>query len=64
MSDTLTSNSTEPRLPNFQLDDVPYTLDRDAIEFLKSQTGIQDEEELKQHVLAVRKKAWDVSLIC
>ena len=29
--------------------------------FLKSQTKIEDDEELKQHVLEVQKEAWEVS---
>ena len=28
--------------------------------FLKSQVGIEDEEELKSHIFAVQKEAWEV----
>jgi hypothetical protein len=30
--------------------------------FLETQTGIQDDEELKVHVLAIQKKAYEVCM--
>ncbi|KAH8116127.1 hypothetical protein DFH11DRAFT_1702203 [Phellopilus nigrolimitatus] len=32
----------------------------EEVEFLKDQTGIQNEDELRQHVLSVQKEAWNV----
>lgn len=37
-----------------------YSLKGDELDFFRSQTGIEDEEELKQHIIAVQKKAYDV----
>ena len=34
----------------------------DDMSFFKNQTKIEDEEELKEHILAVQREAWDVSL--
>ena len=31
------------------------------VEFLKAQTGIQDEDELKAHILNIQKEAYQVS---
>jgi hypothetical protein len=42
------------------LDENMYSLKEEEIAFYKQQTGIQDDEELKQHVLAVQKEAYDV----
>ena len=51
-----------PRLPMIKLDPGMYdNLGREEVGFLKDQTGIEDEEELKRHVLAMQNKAWDVS---
>ena len=38
-----------------------YAPTQEEAAFLKTWTGINDDEELKQHVLAVQKEAWDVS---
>ncbi|EJD05483.1 uncharacterized protein FOMMEDRAFT_17776 [Fomitiporia mediterranea MF3/22] len=54
------SRASEPELPTYVLDPNLYDPTREEIDFLKSQTGITDEEELKQHVLAVQKEAWAV----
>ena len=43
------------------LDETLYKIDDQALEFMKSQTGIQDAEELKQHILAVQAEAYAVS---
>lgn len=32
-------------------------------DFFRTQTGIQDDEELKDHILAVQKRAYDVSVL-
>ena len=43
-----------------ELDPSLYAPSREEIDFLKSQTKIEDEEELKQHVLAIQKEGWTV----
>lgn len=42
------------------LDPSFYKLDDDEVTFFKAMTGIQDAEELKQHILSVQAKAYDV----
>ncbi|KAL5521597.1 hypothetical protein ACEPAF_2345 [Sanghuangporus sanghuang] len=54
------TNGTDSRLPTVKLDPSLYKLSREEIDFMKGQTGIEDEEELKQHVISVQKEAWDV----
>ena len=46
----------------YKLDPSLYRPTPEEIAFYKSQTGIQGDEELKEHILAVQKEAWDVSL--
>ncbi|KAF8890822.1 hypothetical protein CPB84DRAFT_1749022 [Gymnopilus junonius] len=47
--------ATKPKLdPNI------YQLHGDLLLFFKEQTGIQDEDELKQHVLGVQAKAYEI----
>ena len=33
----------------------------DEVKWFKSQTGIETDEELKEHVIAVQEEAWSVS---
>lgn len=42
--------------------DPQYVLDPAELAFLKTQTGIQDDEALKAHVLAIQKKAYEVCM--
>jgi len=42
------------------LDDQLYSLSPDALDFFKSQTGIEDEDALREHILSVQKKAYGV----
>ncbi|KAI0374560.1 hypothetical protein BV20DRAFT_518721 [Pilatotrama ljubarskyi] len=42
------------------MDESLYTIDDEALEFMKAQTGIQDPEELKKHILAVQAEAYQV----
>jgi hypothetical protein len=42
------------------LDPTLLNLTDEEEHFLKSWTGIQDDEELKQHILKVQKKAYEV----
>ena len=44
----------------YPLDDTLYTLGEEEIAFFKSQTGIDDEEELKRHILRLQKEAYEV----
>jgi hypothetical protein len=43
------------------LDERLYSLSGDGLEFFKSQTGIEEELALKQHILAIQKEAYAVS---
>ncbi|KAF8626571.1 hypothetical protein AX15_004796 [Amanita polypyramis BW_CC] len=42
------------------LEDVPLSLDADQLAFFKARTGIDDEGELKQHIMAIQAKALKV----
>ena len=42
------------------LDEKNYDLKDEAVAFFKSQTGIEEDEALKQHILAVQAKAYAV----
>jgi hypothetical protein len=44
-----------------QLDDSFYNPDPEALAFFKKETGIDDDEALKQHVLKVQREAFSVS---
>ena len=46
----------------YPLDETLYTLGEEEIAFFKSQTGIDDEQELKRHILRVQKEAYEVPL--
>lgn len=41
-----------------------YSPTEDEVTFFKSQTGIESDEELREHILKVQKEAWDVSPVC
>jgi hypothetical protein len=55
-------NSTpqEPALPGSKLDEHLYSLSEEERAFLKEQTGIQDDDELKAHVLQLQAEAYKV----
>ncbi|EJD05460.1 uncharacterized protein FOMMEDRAFT_165874, partial [Fomitiporia mediterranea MF3/22] len=57
MSDGASNNKD---IPGIELDPDLYDPSREEIDFLKSQTKIEDEDELKQHVLDVQKEAWSI----
>jgi hypothetical protein len=42
------------------LDGSLYSLDDEEKEFMKTTTGIEDDEELKKHILATRQVAYEV----
>ena len=44
-----------------KLDPSLYSLDSDEAAFFKQLTGISDEQALKEHILAVQSKAYEVS---
>ena len=37
-----------------------FSLTKDELAFFKAQTGIDDEEELKNHIFAIQAKAYSV----
>lgn len=55
MSDTFRPGWDKP------LDDSLYAPDEEEKNFMKETTGIQDDEKLKQHIIAVQSKAFAVS---
>ena len=52
---------TETHLRALPLDGVSLGMTPEEEAFLKSETGIQDTEELKKHIIEVRKDAYKVS---
>ncbi|EJD05463.1 uncharacterized protein FOMMEDRAFT_77875 [Fomitiporia mediterranea MF3/22] len=58
--ETPTNGVVSARLPNIKLDPSLYNPSEEELVFLKNQTKIEDEEELKQHVIAVQTEAWSV----
>ncbi|KAJ7600243.1 hypothetical protein C8J56DRAFT_909746 [Mycena floridula] len=50
-----TPNETVP-----PLDPSLYILEGDALDFFKAQTRLEDEEELKEHILAIQRKANEI----
>lgn len=60
MADAKSSSSSAPRLSYLRLDPTLYNPSPVEVEFFKQQTGIKDDEKLKEHILAVQKEAWEV----
>ena len=54
------ANSVKPSVRAVPLDETLYSIDDQALEFMQAQTGIQDAEELKRHILAVQAEAYAV----
>ncbi|KAI0336234.1 hypothetical protein GY45DRAFT_591939 [Cubamyces sp. BRFM 1775] len=44
----------------FPIDESKYSLKGEELEFMQAQTGIEDEEELKRHILAVQAEAYAI----
>lgn len=44
------------------LDERLYSLQGDELAFFQAQTGIQDEAELKKHIITIQEKAYDVKI--
>ena len=71
-SATTTASDTNPAHPDLstglkqpgvsprELDDSLYKMEEQALEFFRAQTGIEDADELKRHVLAVQAEAYAV----
>ncbi|KAF9071887.1 hypothetical protein BDP27DRAFT_1218444 [Rhodocollybia butyracea] len=49
-----------PRVYKMSLEEQFYNLDVEEHEFFKRETGIEDEEELKKHIIAVQTKAYSI----
>ncbi|KAI0374558.1 hypothetical protein BV20DRAFT_987955 [Pilatotrama ljubarskyi] len=65
MGEEATNDSTTAGAGNVKsepnpLDEELYSIDDEAFAFMKAQTGIQDPEELKKHVLAVQAEAYSI----
>ncbi|KAI0066430.1 hypothetical protein BV25DRAFT_1820373 [Artomyces pyxidatus] len=58
--DTSTQTRIVDHLRQLGLDESLYKLEEDEAEFLKAQTGIQDDEELKKHLLKGQADAFAV----
>ncbi|KAI0823141.1 hypothetical protein BC628DRAFT_1316638 [Trametes gibbosa] len=56
----LNSDTAESLAKLFPLDEKLYSLEGEELEFMKEQTGIEDENELKRHIIAVAKDAFAV----
>ena len=54
------------RQPVLPLDEGLYRLDDTEITFFKQQTGIDDSDELKAHLLSIQAEAYEVThlLVC
>jgi len=52
---------TETRLRTLHLDDTLLGLDPEEEAFFKSETGIQDTEELRKHIIEVQEDAYKVT---
>ena len=61
MAETQTPALSGGRLPHLKLDPNLYNPQPHEVEFFKAQTGIEGDEGLKEHVIAVQKEAWEVS---
>ena len=51
------------RQPVLPLDEGLYRLDDTEITFFKQQTGIDDSDELKAHLLSIQAEAYEVTLL-
>ena len=55
---TRTLCSQPPTKP--PLDENLYCLDGEELAFFRNHTGIQDEQKLKEHIMSIQKKAYNV----
>ena len=56
-------NDTEVKRTKLPLDPSRYNLQGERLEFYRKATGIEDEDQLKEHILAVQKKGYEVSIL-
>lgn len=52
----------EDSLAKLELDSQLLNLSEEESGFLKQQTGITDDEELRKHILEIQAKAWNVRI--
>lgn len=57
MTDATIDNRKPPPRP---LDESLYAIHDEALQFMQQQTGIQDPEEIKRHIIAVQAEAYAV----
>lgn len=60
MSDSSTPQGSTQLSPDMALDERLYDLTDEECSFFKQQTGIQDDDELKAHIVQVQAKAYKV----
>jgi len=53
------SSHRDPR-PGRSLDESLFTPDPAELAFFKSQTGIDDEQALKDHIISIQRKAYEI----
>jgi hypothetical protein len=53
-------STPEDATTGLALDESLYSLTAEESAFFKSQTGIEDDDELKEHILAIQAKAYKV----
>jgi thermostable 8-oxoguanine DNA glycosylase len=54
------STTSEPVMPRTKLDEKRYDLSPNEAAFFKKETGIDDDEVLKRHILALQAEAYNV----
>ncbi|KAI0639007.1 hypothetical protein C8Q77DRAFT_23362 [Trametes polyzona] len=59
-ADTLGPDTVEALTKMFPFDEKLYSLEGEELAFFKAQTGIEDEDELRKHVVAVAREAYAV----
>ncbi|KAJ8518184.1 hypothetical protein ONZ45_g4715 [Pleurotus djamor] len=58
----MSDDELKSRLAQIPLDPSMYSLDTEEATFFKTTTGIQDDDKLKSHILAVQAKAYSVRI--
>lgn len=53
--------SAQTFLELFPFDEALYSLEGEELDFMRTQTGIEDEDELKTHIIAITREAYAVS---
>lgn len=57
------SETLRPQIAPLSAEEIDqfYSLGRDDLSFVKSQIGIEDDDALKKHIIAVQTKAYKVN---